>query len=82
MRPYTARICSGDIACVGMPSASPRARPARAPYAREKRGSMLHLQRGRAPADSVNAPEKSEATSRPRGTRTPNLRIKSPLLYH
>ena len=52
------------------------------PYARERRGSMLHLQRGRAPADSVNAPENSEATSRPRGTRTPNLRIKSPLLYH
>ena len=43
MRPYTARICAGDIACVGMPSASPSARPARAPYARAKRGSMLHL---------------------------------------
>ena len=42
----------------------------------------MHLQRGRAPADSVNAPADPEANSRPRGTRTPNLRIKSPLLYH
>ena len=42
----------------------------------------MHLHSGRAPADSANAPDNSEATSRPRGTRTPNLRIKSPLLYH
>ena len=55
-RPYTARICSGDIACVGIPNASPNASPANAPYARDKRGSMMHLQRGQRGPHSTNAP--------------------------